>query len=305
MITAVCLNPSLDKTLYVKDFQQGATNRVLRGQQAPGGKGVNVSRLLASFSLETQTLMFLGQHDRLLMEEALSAWGCALSAVMLPGRLRVNVKVMDESRTQVTELNTQGNPVAAQQLEEMQRLVLQAARQSRWLCLCGSLPPGCPSDYYARLIREVRQKAPGCRVALDCSGESLNLALREGPDLVKPNLEELSAFAGRPIENLEQAEQAVRALQAGGASEVILSLGAKGARLYSGQERYFAPGLSLPVVTTVGAGDAMLAGYIAGREQGLSAREAFRLSAASAAALIAGQPGSRDQYLALAEVRQL
>ena len=304
MITALCLNPSLDRTVYVERLERGGTNRVLREQTVPGGKGVNVARMMASFGLPTRAALFLGREDERLMEETLSLWGCGMRAVMLDGALRVNIKVMDQSRGEITELNAPGSPVNDRQLEAMEDLVIENAAQSRWLCLCGSLPPGCPDGYYARLIRGVRRKAPACRIALDASGESFRLALREGPDLIKPNLDELSAFAGYTIGDIDKAPRSIEALMQGGARDIILSLGARGARLYAGGTVLHASGLKVPVATTVGAGDAMLSGYIAGLEEGLSRKEAFRLAAAAAAARVAGQEERREEYVRLIGVRE-
>ena len=304
MITALCLNPSLDRTVYVECLEIGGTNRVLREQTVPGGKGVNVARMMASFGLPSRAALFLGREDERLMEETLSGWGCGMRAVMLDGALRVNIKVMDQSRGEITELNASGSPVNDRQLEEMEELVIESAAQSRWLCLCGSLPPGCPDGYYARLIRGVRRRAPACRIALDASGESFRLTLREGPDLIKPNLDELSAFAGYPIGDIDEAPRSIEALMQGGARDIILSMGARGARLYAGGTVLHASGLKVPIATTVGAGDAMLSGYIAGLEEGLSRKEAFRLAAAAAAARVAGQEERREEYVRLIGVRE-
>jgi len=304
MITALCLNPSLDRTVYVECLERGGTNRVLREQTVPGGKGVNVARMMASFGLFSQAALFLGREDERLMGETLSLWGCGMRAVILDGALRVNIKVMDQSRGEITELNASGSPVNDRQLEAMEDLVIESAAQSRWLCLCGSLPPGCPDGYYARLIRGVRRMAPGCRIALDASGESFRLALREGPDLIKPNLDELSAFAGYTIGDIDEAPRSIEALMQGGARDIILSMGARGARLYAGGTVLHASGLKVPVATTVGAGDAMLSGYIAGLEEGLSRKEAFRLAAAAAAARVAGQEERREEYVRLIGVRE-
>ena len=304
MITALCLNPSLDRTVYVERLEIGGTNRVLREQTVPGGKGINVARMMASFGLPSRAALLLGGEDERLMEETLSGWGCGMRAVMLDGALRVNIKVMDQSRGEITELNAPGSPVNDRQLEAMEDLVIESAAQSRWLCLCGSLPPGCPDGYYARLIRGVRLRAPGCRIALDASGESFRLALREGPDLIKPNLDELSAFVGYPIGDIDEAPRSIEALREGGARDIILSMGARGARLYAGGTVLHASGLKVPVATTVGAGDAMLSGYIAGLEEGLSRKEAFRLAAAAAAARVAGQEERREEYVRLIGVRE-
>ncbi len=304
MITALCLNPSLDKTLHVARLERGGTNRILREETAAGGKGVNVARMAASFGLEARALLFLGRDDEKLMSDALSLWGVDMSAVMLPGGLRVNIKVMDESRGEITELNAAGSPVGPGELSEMEALTAACAANSRWLCLSGSLPPGCPDDYYARLIRAARKAAPGCRIALDAAGESFRAALCEEPDLVKPNLDELSAFSGFTVTGKEGAAESIAALVAGGAREILLSMGSGGALLYTKDQALYSPGLKVHVATTVGAGDAMLAGYIAGKETGQTDRGAFRLALASAAARVAGKEGQSKAYLTQIDIKE-
>ncbi len=305
MITALCLNPSLDRTLSVRGFRPGETNRVEDERTAPGGKGVNVARLLACLGAEAQALLFLPEDGRAAMEGALREAGCGLLGVPLPGSLRVNLKVLDTVNARVTELNAPGLAPSKEAMEAMERLAVSAARGSRWLCLCGSLPPGCPEDYYARLMRAVRAEAPGCRVAVDVSGPALEAALREGPDLIKPNIEELSDLSSRPLANLQEALAAAGALPGRGAGAILLSLGGEGAALLTEGLRLFVPALRLEVASTVGAGDAMLAGYIAGTEQGLAPVEAFRLSAACAAARVAGDEKEWRDFLARVEVRPL
>lgn len=305
MITALCLNPSLDRTLSVRDFRPGETNRVEAESTVPGGKGVNVARLLSCLGAEAQALLFLPESGREAMEGALGAAGCGLLSVPLPGSLRVNLKVLDTVNARVTELNAPGLAPSKEAMDAMERLAVSAARGSRWLCLCGSLPPGCPDDYYARLTRAVKARAPGCRVALDVSGPALEAALREGPDLIKPNIEELSALCARRPAGLQEALAAAEGLLGRGAGAVMLSLGGEGAALLGEGLRLFAPALRLEVASTVGAGDAMLAGYIAGGERGLAPEEAFRLSAACAAARVAGDEKRWRDFLSRAEVRPL
>ena len=128
MITALCLNPSLDRTVYVERLEIGGTNRVLREHTVPGGKGVNVARMMASFGLPTRAALFLGREDERLMEETLSLWGCGMRSVMLDGALRVNIKVMDQSRGEITELNASGSPVNAEAVVKSMQFIKDNAK---------------------------------------------------------------------------------------------------------------------------------------------------------------------------------
>ncbi|NLA53697.1 MAG: hypothetical protein GX858_05000, partial [Clostridiales bacterium] len=159
------------------------------------------------------------------------------------------------------------------------------------------MPPGCPDDYYQSLMRLIRDAAPSCRIALDVPGEPFRLGLLERPELVKPNLEELSFYLGYCELTLDEAWQGAKKLRDEGAGSVIVSMGSLGALLSTQRLQAFAPAVSLPIVSTVGAGDAMLAAFVAGLTQKKSELEAFRLAVGAAAATVAGQMSSLDEYV--------
>ena len=270
MITALCLNPSLDRTVYVERLERGGTNRVLREQTVPGGKGVNVARMMASFGLPSRAALFLGREDERLMEETLSGWGCGMRAVMLDGALRVNIKVMDQSRGEITELNAPGSPVNDRQLEAMEDLVIESAAQSRWLCLCGSLPPGSPVDWYVKLTTMAR--SVGVKVVVDSHGPALDAVVAAAettpPDLISPNVAELQQVTGQSIRSalvagdLEPAIEAVMDLRERGVPCVLATLGARGALLSCEDGLWYGEPEPVQPVSVAGAGDAALAGML-------------------------------------------
>jgi len=158
----------------------------------------------------------------------------------------------------VTEFNEAGAPVAPGDLERLAEKVAGRAGKGGWLVLTGSLPPGCPKDFYLRLIRA----APGLNVALDAEGEALSRAIPGCPFLVKPNRRELEALAGRALGTLSEVRLAAMALIDRGVEMAVVSLGAEGALMAARGGCLYAPAARVEVRSTVGAGDAMVAGLV-------------------------------------------
>ena len=192
MILSLCLNPAIDKSIYLDEFIIGQTNRSIREVQKPGGKGINSAGVLAGLGLDVRVASFISSADEPKIASVLQGWGSSLKAVHVGERLRINLKLIDKSRGEVTEINAAGPQVSQQHLEQMSAMIQEMAPGCEWVLLSGSMPPGCPDDYYQSLMRLIRDAAPSCRIALDVPGEPFRLGLLERPELVKPNLEELS-----------------------------------------------------------------------------------------------------------------
>lgn len=305
MITTVCLNPSIDRTVWVDRLVPGGTNRVRREASVPGGKGINTARALAAQGVPACAVVLLGRGDAAGMETYLHSCGCRMRAIAIDGTMRVNVKVFDESLNEVTEINASGPAIPADTVDAVTGRIVDCAKESEWLVLSGSMPPGFPPNYYAQLIRMIRAAAPGCRVALDAEGESFRLGVLEAPDFVKPNRHELSLFLGRDAQGEAEILSGAQALRTAGVGAVIVSMGAEGALLCAGAICAAAPAVAVPVKTTVGSGDAMLAGYIAAKAAGQCDVEAFRRCVAAATANVAGEHGGGDAYLSRVTVREI
>ena len=295
MVTALCLNPSIDRETLVTGFEQGVTNRVLSVRTEGSGKGVNVAVAARRLGMKAACAGLLpsggGPVLGRLAEEDVKA--CFVSA---PGAIRVNTKVRDADRLIVTELNEPGAPADAFILAKTRARVLKLCARSDILVLTGSLPPGCPADYYADLISAA---PPGCRCVLDASGDAFLAGLRARPFLVKPNLEELKKVFGGTVRGIEAAREAALWLIGEGAATAAVSMGADGALLTDGKRCVYAPALDVPVRSTVGAGDAMVAGMIAGITCGETLDGVLRRGAAAAAAAVAEQRGGsprRSEY---------
>jgi len=282
MITSVSLNPSIDRTLAVDGFSVGGLNRVLSQTDVAAGKGVNVALAAAALGEDSECIGFMYDEGGSLFEKRLQQGGVHSDFVWCEGAVRVNVKVFDKERGEITELNSSGTSVSEEQLSRMTALVQSHARNSSCMILSGSMPPACPVDYY-RTLAEVAAKE-GCRVLLDADGERLRSGLQAKPFMIKPNRYELELLTGRKLEGtdalLEAALECVRA----GVGVVAVSMGGEGALVTDGKSAYRTPGLKVEVKSTVAAGDSMIAGMAAGFCRSYSLVDAFRLGVACATA---------------------
>lgn len=275
-VATVTLNPALDRTVSVNGFVPGAVNRAeLVGDRA-GGKGVNVAAALAEQDHRVAALGFLGMENEAVFTAFFAALGVEDRCLRLPGATRTGIKIIDPTRGETTDLNFPGLRPAADDLAKLEGQL--DGLNARWCVLAGSLPPGVPADFYASAI--TRLKARGVRVALDTSGEALRLALPAGPDFIKPNHHELAALVGHELSDTAALVAAARELVGRGTALVVVSCGAEGAYFVTADEVVRARPPRIAVRSTVGAGDAMVAGVVAAQLRGLPLVECARLATA-------------------------
>ena len=280
MITTVSLNPSIDRTIEVAQFTVGGLNRVAKQTDVAAGKGTNVAIVTAALGMESECIGFMYHEGGKLFEKRLSDSGAACDFVWCEGAVRVNVKVFDRSKGEITEINQSGSGVNDLQLSEMTELVKKHAMQADYLILTGSLPPGCPADYY-RILAETAAQA-NCRVILDADGDRLVHGLKAKPFLIKPNRYELEMLTGKQLPEIEDILKAAEEIIAGGVGIVAVSMGGEGALICDGSQAYLAHGVKIDVKSTVAAGDSMIAGLASGFEKGYDLPEAFRMGVAAA-----------------------
>jgi 1-phosphofructokinase len=223
----------------------------------PGGKGVNVARALAAHQIATCAVVPLGGAEGAQLTKLLQQEGIDVCAVPVRESTRSNVSVVEPDGT-VTKINEPGGSLSAADLDEIVAAVLSVADGADWVVACGSLPPGVPDGFYARL----GQLLP-VRFAVDTSGSALTAAIGCGPALVKPNRAELAGAVGFRIDTLADAVRAASTMRAAGADAVLASLGAHGAVLVDGHGVRYGESPVDRRRSAVGAGDAMLAGYLA------------------------------------------
>lgn len=308
MILTVTANPSLDTTIELPAaLTPGQVHRATLSRRDPGGKGVNISRAIAAAQVETLALLPGDSDDPLLT--ALTATALPYDAVPVGAPLRGNVTITDPSGL-TTKVNEPGPALSPETTRGLIERVLRHAGRASWVALAGSLPPGPPDDFYAQLTHQLRRGTNAPFVAVDASAGALAEAIAAGPELIKPNAEELlelhrhvhgahstAALSAEALEaNHELAADLVRALQPHGVRAALVTLGARGAVFVpaaaeSADSVLFAWGPALTPRSTVGAGDAALAGFLIAHQQGQAPARCLRQAVAHGRAA-ASLPGS-------------
>ena len=308
MIVTLTANPSLDRTVALPGpLERGHVQRAVAVTSGPGGKGVNVARVVQAAGRPAVAVLPGGHDDPLL--HALRDAGLTHRAVPVHGQVRVNLTLSEPDGT-TTKINDPGLPLDAQVLQQLADVLMQEATGARWAVLSGSLPPGVPSDWYAELI--ARLTGRGVDVAVDTSGPALLATLADGvttlPTLLKHNGEELAQIAGTPGLDLEHdldaAVAAATAVVQRGVRAVLATLGAAGALLVTREGAWSAVPPKVRARSTVGAGDSALAGYLLADLTGADPADRLRSAVAHGAAAVA-LPGSTlptPADLALGEV---
>lgn len=281
MITSVSLNPCIDKRIEVEAFVRGGLNRVVNTASEPAGKGVNVAITVSALGEEPCLVGFMSPGESNLFEDLFCAQKIRWEFIQRSGAVRTNIKVMDRTRFEVTELNESGEPITNEQLAAMTNLIVRHGRQSDYLVLTGSVPPGCAPEYYGRITEILRDST--CRCVLDADGLLLKYGVMAHPFMVKPNLHELERWFGRRLITRKDILNAACKMVHSGAERVVVSLGADGAIMTDGRESYYAPGMEINVQSTVGAGDALLGGMVVGLSQKRPLEEVFAMGMACAA----------------------
>jgi len=286
MIVTLTANPSVDRTIEVTELRPGTVIRARASRVDAGGKGVNVARALAAHGHKAKAVLPSGGAEGAQLEAMLTGSGMDLLSVRIAGSIRANVTVVEADGT-TTKLNEPGPRLSRDELGALAATLSDAAASAEWAVLSGSLSPGAPADWYAGLIRRLRGTGP--RVAIDSSGPPLVRAVTAQPDLIKPNREELAELTGRPVDTIADVVGAAVALTDRGVHTVLASLGPAGAVLARGNTAWHATAVAIEPRSTVGAGDALLAGYLAAGADGPGALAEAVAWGSAAAAL----PGSR------------
>jgi 1-phosphofructokinase len=265
MIVTITPNPSLDRTLEVEELRRGEVVRAYADRSDPGGKGVNVSRALVANGHASRAVLPLGGADGALLASLLQGLGIEVASVPIVDAVRSNVTVVEPDGT-VTKLNAPGPRLSEAEVEALLERAVAAVDGAAWVVASGSLAPGTPDDLYARLATAVR--LVGVRLAVDTSGPALERVLAAGPDVLKPNEEELSEVTGVVPETLGDVVLAANELRSNGVGTVLVSLGPSGAVLVEDGHALHAESAVIVPRSTVGAGDALLAGFLAAGGEG-------------------------------------
>jgi len=310
VISTVTLNAAIDKTYYVPQLQIGRVHRVTRQIADPGGKGVNVAKVIRLLGGDTTATGFIAGNNGRFIEEELRRRGVATAFVKADGESRLCLNIMDETTGESTEVLELGADVGDAHVAELKAVVRGLAQRSSIVAMSGSLPPGVPTDLYAELIGIVR--AEGARAFLDTSGKAFGTALASRPYFVKPNEQELAQWLGRE-DRLSDDEVIDAAWQLAdtGIEQVCVTLGERGAVAILQGSAYRVTPPKIQAVNAVGCGDSFVAGLAFAEERCLPPEEKLRIAAAASAAnAMSDRAGHIEQevyeaYLEQVEVRPI
>ncbi len=277
-IATVTLNPAIDQTVGIPNFRTDAVNRVSWRQDDAGGKGVNVASFLADVGHPVSVTGLLGWENARLFDSLFAQKGIADHFVRIPGETRINIKIVDDARGQVTDINYPGQEPGAGDVRLLHDAVTALAQECDWFVFSGSVPGGLSSEIYDELIGPL--KAQGKTVVLDTSGDALRLGLPAKPDLIKPNQAELEEVMGRSLLSKDDIVAAARELIQSGIPNVVVSMGADGALFINADAAVHALPPRVAVKSTVGAGDAMVAGTLSGLVSGKALQDCAAMATA-------------------------
>lgn len=294
MIYTVTFNPAVDYVVHLNAFTPGETNRSVSEEVYFGGKGINVSIILAQLGMESTALGFVAGFTGEALEKALVAGGTRTDFIRLPeGMTRINVKMKGNCET---EINASGPRIDAASLEKL-FAKLEVLQAGDTLVLAGSVPGSLPADIYEQILKKLSGR--GIRFVVDATGKLLLNVLKYRPFLIKPNRAELEEICGRKLDTQEKLVEGASELKAMGAQNVLISLGKDGALLLDEHGKVHTHEvLGGKPVNTVGAGDSMVAGFIAGCEKGYEHALLMGVAAGGATACAKGL-ATREEIFAL------
>ena len=296
MIVTVTLTPALDKTVILPGFRVDQVNRIQSLRLDAGGKGINVSKVLRALGTDSLATGILGGGTGRYIENSLREMGIASDFVWVEQETRTNLKVVDPQEHTNTDINEPGAPVGADVIEAVYRKAEAAAGLGDIVVLAGKAPAGTPDTVFADWIARLREKR--VQTYLDADAGLLLAGVKAKPSMIKPNDAELSRLTGKAYGSAEEMARAARELVRDGVGTVVVSLGGDGALFVTGDQALRGHGLRVPVQSTVGAGDSMMAAMAHGAARGMRFRDTCALAMAVSAAAVT-TPGTQPAGMPL------
>lgn len=282
MIYTVTLNPAIDKTVEIEGLTVGAVNRISALRADAGGKGINVSKVINVLGGKSVAMGIIGGAGGDMIEKSLKDAGIETDFVKVESETRVNLKIIDTEQEINTDINEPGAPVTEDVIAEVENKLKARLEKGDIVVIAGSLPKGAPTDTYSRLIRLCN--AYEALTVFDADGALLKDGILAKPYLIKPNNDELTRLFGKTVKTADDAVLYAKKLRADGISSVVVSLGGDGALFVNDDGVYRANPVKVPVRSTVGAGDSMVAAICLSLERGYSIGEMITLAIATSAA---------------------
>lgn len=275
MIYTLTLNPAIDYYMSIENFQLGSLNLLEEGYTLPGGKGINVSKVLKNFSVESKALGFVGGFTGDYIKKHLNEYEIESDFIELQENTRINIKL--KTKDSETEIAGKSPTISKENIEELLKK-FEEIKKDDVVILSGSVPNSISKSIYADIIKLLPKD---CKVILDTRGLPFVEGLKEGVFLTKPNNHELEEFFNRKLNNIEEIIQAGKDLQALGSKNVLISLGKDGSILITEKEVYIGNAPQGKLISSVGAGDSMVAGVVYGIAKGMTLEGSYKYGIAS------------------------
>lgn len=288
MIYTITLNPGIDLQYKVKEFEYNTVIRSRATLCELGGKGFNVSHALYKIGAPSTALGFVGGRTGQFLIDQLERIGIRHDLMWVESESRINTTILQESGKKHIKVNEVGPTITPELQESFLAKAVSLADHKDWFIISGSLPPGIPDSYYARLIREVKNR--GAYPILDSSGSPFSLGVQAQPFLAKPNRQELEQLTGILLDTIDKYLSAIKSAHQMGAARICITLGSQGAIFSDGAEIIHGKPPHIEEANPVAAGDALLAGIVAGLNNGWSNPDSLRFGIAcgTAAASLEG-----------------
>ena len=275
MITTVTLNPAIHTRYFIEDFKEGRLFRAEKTIKSPGGKGLNVTKVLRQMGADVVATGIIGGKNGEWIQENLKKMDIKEEFYVSSAETRVCIAVL--AKHSETEILESGEELTDSDLRAFEKKLMELVEKSDVITMSGSLPKGMDAGYYQKLVELVNRK--GKKVILDTSGKSLLEGVKGKPYLIKPNFDELEYVLGESIDGRDKIKKAVEKLKNLGAQNVLVSLGGEGA-IYFGEEILKITIPKIKIHNTVGSGDSSVAGFAKGLDDGLELNKILKLSMA-------------------------
>lgn len=299
MIYTVTLNPAIDYYISMNQFQEGELNSINNGYTLPGGKGINVSKVLKNFGVESVALGFAGGFTGDYIRKNLKEYGISEKLVELKENTRINIKLKTDKDE--SEIAGYSPKISAEECKEFLE-TMKDIKAGDVLVLSGSVPKSLDSEIYKTIIESLPE---GVKVVLDTRGEPFEHALKKGVFLTKPNNVELGEFFNEKYETIDEIIAAGEKLRKMGSENVIISLGKNGSVLVTEKGSWVGNVPKGELVSSVGAGDSMVAGTLYGLSEGMPLEEAYKygIASGSATAFVEGLTTLEDMKKLLNDIK--
>lgn len=283
-IATLTMNPALDRTiLFNTSFIPGKMYRIGAAHENASGKGINVSKVLKNLGIDVRTFCFTGGTNGIKLKNMLDREGIDGIYVETGASTRMNIKIIDKDSV-CTEINESGGPVTLPEVDELLRIIDKTTDNTQYFVISGSIPQGVDKAVYNFLIKKLKER--GITAILDCDGEALRMGVESKPDIIKPNIEELSQLLGTKISTAEQAVEKSEELHMCKSIDVLCTMGGNGA-VYAGKEGLFTvDSPQIEIRGFSGAGDTFLAAFLYEKHQSGDMERALTFASSAAAAKV-------------------